>query len=38
MAKVEAAAAVRFSFGWTTVPEDAELAAKIVLDVLDDLA
>jgi cysteine desulfurase len=38
MAEVEAAAAVRFSFGWTTVPEDAELAAKIVLGVLGDLA
>ena len=29
---------VRFTFGWNTGPEDAELAAKIVLDVVEDLA
>ena len=33
-----AAAAIRFSFGWTTQPGDAELAAKIVTGVLEDLA
>ncbi|MBT8215318.1 MAG: cysteine desulfurase [Acidimicrobiia bacterium] len=38
MSPTEAAEAIRFSFGWTTVPADAELAAKIVLDVLEDLA
>jgi cysteine desulfurase len=38
MAAAEAAEAVRFSFGWTTAPEDAEMAAKIVLGVLEDLA
>jgi cysteine desulfurase len=38
MGATEAAEAIRFSFGWTTVPEDVELAAKIVLGVVEDLA
>jgi cysteine desulfurase len=33
----EAAAAIRFSFGWTTTPADAELAAKVILEVLEEL-
>ncbi len=38
MGDTEAAEAVRFSFGWTSRPDDAEMAVKIVLEVLEDLA
>ncbi len=37
MGETEAAEAVRFSFGWTTAPGDAELAAKLVTGVIEDL-
>jgi cysteine desulfurase len=36
--ETEAAEAIRFSFGWTTGPGDAELAAKIVVDVVESLS
>lgn len=35
--EAQAAGAVRFTFGWTTQPGDAELAAKIVTAVFEDL-
>jgi cysteine desulfurase len=38
MQEAEAAEAVRFSFGWTSTATDAELAAKIVIDIAQDLA
>jgi cysteine desulfurase len=36
--ETEAAEAIRFSFGWTTGPGDAELAAKIVADIVESLS
>lgn len=38
MGEREAAESVRFSFGWTSQPDDAPLAAKIVLGVLEELS
>ena len=38
MGETEAAEAVRFSFGWTSQPSDAKVAAKIVTEVLGVLA
>ncbi|MGI9648741.1 MAG: cysteine desulfurase family protein [Acidimicrobiia bacterium] len=36
MGESEAAEAIRFSFGWTSTATDAELAAKIVIDIVQD--
>lgn len=36
--EARAAEAVRFTFGWTTTSDDAELAAKLVLDVIESLS
>ena len=36
--ETEAAEAVRFTFGWTTASGDADLAAKIVVDVVESLS
>ena len=38
LGEAEAAGAVRFSFGWTTRPEDGDRAAALVLEALETVA